>query len=220
MPDFRSAALSRFLRCAGWHRPPDGGDSATDVLRSAGRPSGWRVEPRTNTGENANSMRPFAVLLASVSLLSARLVYAQETKIEVDRFHLETIQGAEAHATVNNDGPDGQPAVTAVVSKTGLEFWSVELRAADINFDPGKTYEVKFQAKTTPSQFIYVVPEKMDGNQGSVAEGTTLQIPDQWTECSVVFHTTDTASPGRLTLSSLSANPASYWFSNVRVTEK
>jgi hypothetical protein len=79
---------------------------------------------------------------------------------------------------------------------------------------------VKFQAKCTPSQFIYVVPEKVDGNQGSVAEGTTLQISDQWTNCSVVFHTTESANPGRLTLSSLSANPASYSFSNIRLTEK
>jgi hypothetical protein len=165
-------------------------------------------------------MRPTALLLVTVSLLSARMVDAQETKIEVDRFHLEAIEGAEAHATVNKEGPDGQPAVTAVVSKTGAEFWSVELRAPDINFEPGKTYEVKFQAKTVPSQFIYFVPEKMDGNQASVAEGTTLQIADQWTDCSVVFHTTETANPGRLTISSLSANPGSYWFSNVRVTEK
>ena len=165
-------------------------------------------------------MRSIAVWLAALSLLSARFVQAQETKIDVDRFHLEAIEGAEAHAAVNNDGPDSQPAVTAVVSKTGAEFWSVELRATDINFEPGKTYEIKFQAKTVPSQFIYVVPEKMDGNQASVAEGTTLQISDQWTDCSVVFHTTDTANPGRLTLSSLSANPASYSFSNFRVNEK
>jgi len=165
-------------------------------------------------------MRPFAVLLVTLSLHCARLVHAQETKIDVERFHLEAIQGAEAHEVVTNDGPDGQPAVTAVVSKTGLEFWSVELRAPDITFEPGKTYEVKFQAKVVPSQFIYVVPEKVDGNQGSVAEGTTLQISDQWTDCSVVFHTTDPANPGRLTLSSLSANPASYSFSNIRVSEK
>jgi hypothetical protein len=165
-------------------------------------------------------MRAFAELLVVLSLLFAQFVNAQETKIDADRFHLEAIQGAEAHATVNNEGPDGQPAVTAVVSKTGLEFWSVELRAPDLNFEPGKTYEVKFQAKSVPSQFIYVVPEKMDGNQASVAEGVTLQISDQWTDCNVVFHTTDTANPGRLTLSSLSANPASYSFSNVRVNEK
>jgi hypothetical protein len=165
-------------------------------------------------------MRPFALLLATLSLLSARFVHAQETKIDVDRFHLESIQGAEAHAAVNNEGPDGQQAVTAVVSKTGLEFWSVELRAPDINFEPGKTYEVKFQAKSVPSQFVYFVPEKMDGNQASVAEGSTLQISDQWTECSVVFQTTDLANPGRLTLSSLSANPASFWFSNFRVNKK
>ena len=165
-------------------------------------------------------MRPFAGLLVTLCLLSARLIHAQEAKIEVDRFRLEAIQGAEAHAAVNTEGPDGQPAVTAVVSKTGLEFWSVELRAPNVNFEPGKTYEVKFQAKSVPSQFIYFVPEKMDGNQASVAEGTTLQISDQWTDCSVIFHTTDSASPGRLTLSSLSANPASYSFSNIRVTEK
>lgn len=163
-------------------------------------------------------MRSFALLL--VGLLSAQFGQAQETKIDANRIHLEVIQGAEAHLTVNNDGPDSQPAVMAVVSKTGLEFWSVELWALDVNFDPGKTYEVNFQAKSVPSQFIYVVPEKTDGNQASVGEGTTLKIPDQWTDCSVVFHTTDTANPGRLTLSSLAANPASYWFSNIRVSAK
>jgi hypothetical protein len=165
-------------------------------------------------------MRPFAVFHVTLFLLSAGFVHAQESRIGVDRFHLEAIQGAEAHAAVSNDGPDSQPAVTAVVSKIGAEFWSVELRAPDINFEAGKTYEVKFQAKTVPSQFIYVLPEKVDGNQGSIAEGTTLQISDQWTDCSVVFHTTESASPGRLTLSSLSANPASYSFSNFRMTEK
>jgi hypothetical protein len=101
-----------------------------------------------------------------------------------------------------------------------LEFWSVELRAADINFEPGKTYELKFQAKTVPSQFVYVVPEKTDGNQESVAQGTTLQISDQWTECSLIFRTTEPADPGRITLSSLSANPAAYSFSNLRLSEK
>ena len=119
-------------------------------------------------------MRPFVVFQVTLFLLSAGFVHAQESKIDVNRFHLEAIQGAEAHAAVSNDGPDGQPAVTAVVSKIGAEFWSVELRAPDINFEPGKTYEVKFQAKIVPSQFIYVVPERMDGNQGSVAEGTIL----------------------------------------------
>jgi Carbohydrate binding domain len=165
-------------------------------------------------------MRSSALLLVIFLISSAGFVHSQETKIEVDRFHLEAIQGAEARVVVNNEGPDGLPAVTAIVSKIGAEFWSVELRARDINFDPGKTYEVKFQAKSAPSQFIYFVPEKVDGNQASVAEGTSLQISDQWTECSVVFHTTDTGNPGRLTLSSLSANPGSYSFSNFRLTEK
>jgi hypothetical protein len=165
-------------------------------------------------------MRPFALFLLALPLIIARSACGQETKIDMDQFHLETIEGAEAHASVNADSPDGRKVVMVSVSKIGLEFWSVELRAPGVNFEPGKTYEVKFQAKSFPAQFIYVVPEKADGNQGSVAEGTTLQIPDSWTDCTIVFHTADTANPGRLTLSSLSANPASYWFTDFSLNEK
>lgn len=220
MPGFRFAARFRFPKCTRSRRWLAGSDSGTDVFLFLGRPSGLRVEALLNNSENAFSMKPIAVLVATFSLLSARSIHAQAAKIEVDRFHLEVIEGAEAHAAVNDQGPDGQPAVTAVVSKIGAEFWSVELRAADVNFDSGKTYEIQFQAKVVPSQFVYVVPEMTDRNQASVAEGTTLEIPDRWTDCSVVFHITDTANPGRLTLSSLSANPASYSFSNFRVSEK
>ena len=77
-------------------------------------------------------MRPFAVLLATFSLLSARSVGAQEMPIDVNRFHLEAIQGAEAHAAVNNDGPDGQPAVTAVVSKIACRSGILRGRCAAI----------------------------------------------------------------------------------------
>ncbi len=160
------------------------------------------------------------LFLLALPLMLVQSGRAQENKIDVDQFRLEATDGAEAHAGVNNESPGGQKAVTVVVSKIGMEFWSVELRATGINFEPGKTYEVKFQAKSTPAQFIYVVPEKIEDNQGSVAEGTMLQIPDNWRECTVVFHTTDTANPGRLTLSSLSANPASYCFTNFSVSEK
>jgi hypothetical protein len=165
-------------------------------------------------------MRPIALFLLAFPLILAQSVQGQENKIDVDQFHLEAIEGAEAHASVNTDSPDGQKVMVVVVSKIGLELWSVEMRAPGINFEPGKTYELKFQAKSTPAQFIYVVPEKADGNQGSVAEGTTLKIPDSWAEFDVLFQTTDTANPGRLTLSSLSANPASYSFTNFSLSEK
>jgi hypothetical protein len=63
-----------------------------------------------------------------------------------------------------------------------------------------------------------VVPEKVNGNQASVAEGTTLRILEDWTECTVVFHVTDTADPGRLTLSNLATNPATFGFGNFRMS--
>jgi Na+-transporting methylmalonyl-CoA/oxaloacetate decarboxylase gamma subunit len=165
-------------------------------------------------------MKRFVITFLTLFLGFMRFVSAQERRIDVNRFQLEVIDGAEAAATVNNDGPNNEPAVTAVVTKIGSEFWSVELRAAEIDFEPAKTYEIKFQARCVPSHYVYVVPEKVDGNQASVAEGTTLHLSDQWSEFSVTFNTTDSANPGRLTISGLSANPASYSFSNVRVLEK
>jgi hypothetical protein len=165
-------------------------------------------------------MKPFAATFLALSLGSMRFLNAQESSVDPNRFQLEVIDGAEASMSVSKDGPDSQLAVTAVVKKTGLEFWSVELRAPDVNFEPGKTYEINFQAKSVPSRYIYVVPEKANGNQASVAEGTVVHLSDQWTDFTVVFNTTEPANPGRLTISSLSTNPASFSFSNVRVTEK
>jgi hypothetical protein len=159
-------------------------------------------------------------LAALCVLITVPAVHGGEARIEPNQFHLEAIQGSDAQSAVTNEGPDNQPAVMVSVSKLGTEFWSVELRAPGIAMESGKTYELKFQAKSTPPRYVYVVPEKTDGIQPSLAEGTTLQIPEDWTECTVLFHATDSATSGRLTLSNLSAVPASYWFSNFRLTEK
>jgi hypothetical protein len=163
-------------------------------------------------------MRALIPLVCFVFPVSS--VLAQEASIDVSQFHLETTLGAQAKATIGADAPNGQKSVEVVVSKPGSEFWSVELRAAGQKFEPGKTYEINFHAKSSPAQFIYLVPERANGNQASVADGTTLRIPDQWTVCTVVFHVTDLADPGRLTITNLAANPATYEFSDFRVTAK
>jgi Carbohydrate binding domain len=159
-------------------------------------------------------------LVALCVLLVVPVAYGGEIKIDPGQFQLEAIQGAEAHSVVSPDGPDNQPALMAVVSKPGTEFWSIELRASGITMESGKTYELKFRAKSTPVRYIYVVPERSDGNQSALAEGTTLQIPEDWVERTVLFRATDSTTSGRLTLSSLSVVPASFWFSGFRLNEK
>lgn len=163
-------------------------------------------------------MRAFLVTLGIVWTVAS--VNSGEIKIEPNQFQLEAIQGAKAQAAVTNGGPDNQPAVSVAVSKLGTEFWSVELRAPGIALESEKTYELKFQAKSSPRRYIYVVPERMDGDQSSLAEGTTLQVPEEWTECTVLFHATGSTASGRLTLSSLSAAPANYWFCDFRLNER
>jgi len=157
--------------------------------------------------------------LLALFLLFSRLLLAEEVAIGVSQFRLEVAQGADARYAVTDEGANGQKAVKVEVTKLGPEFWSVELRADGVNFKPGKTYKLKFQAKAMVKEYIYVAPEKADGNQASVAEGTTLQIPSDWTEYTVIFKTTDLANPGRVTISNLSSNLDTFWFSNFRIVE-
>jgi hypothetical protein len=160
----------------------------------------------------------FTLFFCALLFVGGRVLAADEVAVDVGQFQLEATQGADARYEI--EGADGQKSVKVEVTKLGPEFWSVELRAAGVNFEPGKTYEVKFRAKTATKEYIYVVPEKVDGNQSSVAEGTTLQIPTEWTDCTVLFKTTDRANPGRLTISNLSSNPDTFWFSDFRITER
>ncbi len=48
-------------------------------------------------------MRLLALFLLPLPLISAQFARGQENKIDVDQFHLETIEGAEAHASVDAD---------------------------------------------------------------------------------------------------------------------
>jgi hypothetical protein len=161
----------------------------------------------------------FTPIICGLALfcVSALALGAEEVAVDVGQFQLEATQGADARYAVTDDGMAGQKSLKVEVTKLGPEFWSVELRAPGVNFEPGKTYQVKFQAKAATTDYIYVVPEKADGNQVSVAEGTTLHIPVEWTECTLLFKTTDRANPGRLTISNLSSNPDTFWFSNFRI---
>jgi hypothetical protein len=162
-------------------------------------------------------MRTRLLSLAILSL-TVHSAFAEGVAIELERFQLEATQGADARLALTDDGKDGQKAVKVEVAKLGPEFWDVELRAAGINFEPDQTYELKFQAKAAVEDYIYLVPEKVDGNQASISEGTTLQIPVEWTECTVVFKTTDQANPGRLNISNLSSNKDTFWFSDFQLT--
>lgn len=165
-------------------------------------------------------MRSMALFAAWLCFWLGCATFGQEVPLDPGQFQLEVCKGAEARMEFTNDGTTGARAIVVTVSKPGPEFWSVELRAPGVNFENGKHYELTFRAKSSPKEFVYLVPEKTGGNQGSVAGGTTLQIPEEWTDCTVVFDTEETANPGRLTISSLSVDQSTFWFSDFKLTEK
>lgn len=158
------------------------------------------------------------LVLALVLSLSARM-YA-DTAIDLSRFQIQVEKGAQARAEIVDDPEEGQKALVVSVSKPGPEFWSVELRAPGFQFQAAKHYELKFRAKSAPGEYVYFVAEKNSGNQESIALGTTLKIPEQWTECTVVLDINQNGDPGRLTISDLSVDPSSFRFRDFQLIEK
>jgi len=162
-----------------------------------------------------NIRTPLLVIVFSVS---ARM-YA-DTAIDLSRFQVKLEKGAQAQAEVVDDPDDGEKALIVTVAKPGPEFWSVELRAPGFQFQAAKHYELKFRAKSAPGEYVYFVAEKNSGNQESIALGTTLKIPEQWTDCTVVLDVNQNGDPGRLTISDLAVEPSSFRFCDFELIEK
>jgi Carbohydrate binding domain len=157
-------------------------------------------------------------LLALFLLLSDRMY--GDTAIDLGRFQIQVEKGAQATAEIVDDTEEGQKALVVTVSKPGPEFWSVELRAPGFKFQAAKHYELKFRAKSAPGEYVYFVTEKDSGDQESIALGTTLKIPERWTECTVDFDVNQDGDPGRLTISDLSVDPSSFRFRDFQLIEK
>jgi hypothetical protein len=96
----------------------------------------------------------------------------------------------------------------------------VELRAPGFSFEEGKRYSLVFRAKSSQSEYVYFTLEKTDGNQASIARGTMLQISEQPTDCTVEFEVQQKASAARITISSLSVDQATFYFSDFKLIEK
>jgi hypothetical protein len=144
-----------------------------------------------------------------------------EIPIDPTRFQLQIEKGAEARsAIVDDENQPGSKEVMVTVSKPGLEFWSVELRASGFSFEEGKRYDLLFRAKSSQSEYVYFALEKSDGNQASIARGSTLQISEQPTDCTVEFEVQQKAPAARITISSLSVDQATFYFSDFKLIEK
>ena len=155
------------------------------------------------------------------SCLATRFAAGAELAIDPSRFQVQIDKGAEARsAVVDDEAQPGHKVVMVTVSKPGPEFWSVELRAPGFSFEEGKRYDLSFRAKSSQSEYVYFVLEKNDGNQASVARGTFLQIPEQWIDCTVEFDVHQKAPSGRVAISSLSVDQATFYFSDFKLTEK
>ena len=157
-------------------------------------------------------------LLAIVFSVSARM-YA-DTAIDLSRFQIKIEKGAQAQAEVVNDPDDSEKALIVTVAKPGPEFWSVELQAPGFQFQAAKHYELKFRAKSSLAEYVYFVAEKDSGNQESIARGTTLRIPEQWIDCTIVLDVLQNGDPGRFTISDLSVDPSSFRFRDFVLIEK
>jgi len=144
-----------------------------------------------------------------------------EIPIDPSRFQLQVEKGAEARsAIVDDETQPGSKELMVTVSKPGPEFWSVELRAPGFSFEQGKKYDLLFKGRSSQSEYVYFTLERTDGNQASITKGTFLQLPEQPVDCTVEFEVQETTTAGRVTISSLSVDQATFYFSGFKLIEK
>jgi hypothetical protein len=156
-----------------------------------------------------------------VFLIVVSCAAGAEIAIDPSRFQLQVDKGAEARsAIVDDETQPGSKEIMVTVSKPGPEFWSVELRAPGFSFEQGKKYDLLFRARSSQSEYVYFTLEKTDENQASIARGTFLQIPEQPVDCTVEFEVQEKAPAARVTISSLSVDQATFYFSDFKLIEK
>ena len=144
-----------------------------------------------------------------------------EIPIDPSRFQLQVDKGAEARsAIVDDETQPGSKELMVTVSKPGPEFWSVELRAPGFSFEQGKKYDLLFRARSSQSEYVYFTLERTDGNQASITKGIFLQLPEQPVDCTVEFEVQETTPSARVTISSLSVDQATFYFSGFKLIEK
>ena len=144
-----------------------------------------------------------------------------EIPIDPSRFQLQVEKGAEARsAIVDDETQPGRKELMVTVSKPGPEFWSVELRAPGFSFEQGKKYDLLFKGRSSQSEYVYFTLERTDGNQASITKGTFLQLAEQPVDCTVEFEVQETTPAARVTISSLSVDQATFYFSGFKLIEK
>lgn len=155
-----------------------------------------------------------------IALLSAASGFTQEIVPDPAQLQLDVQRGAQARLEHVTEEATGAKVTAVTVSKPGPLFWSVELRVPSLKFQAGKHYTVTFRAKSSLREYVYVVAEKATGNQASLAYGTNVELGDQWKTYTVELAPSENADPARLTFSDLSVDQSTFWFSDLKLTEK
>jgi Carbohydrate binding domain len=155
-----------------------------------------------------------------VALVPAVAGFAQEIVPDPAQLQLDVQRGAQARLENLIEEATGAKVTAVTVSKPGPLFWSVELRVPALQLHAGKHYTCTFRAKSSSREYVYVVAEKATGNQASLAYGTNVELGDQWKTYTVEFTPSENADPARLTFSDLSVDQSTFWFAELKLTEK
>jgi hypothetical protein len=155
-----------------------------------------------------------------IALVQAAAGSAQEIVPDPAQFQLDVQRGAQARLEQVTEEATGAKGTAVTVSKPGPLFWSVELRVPALQLHAGKRYACTFRAKSSSREYVYVVAEKATGSQASLAYGTNVELGDEWKTYTVEFTSAENADPARLTFSDLSVDQSTFWFADLKLTEK
>ncbi|HEX2949294.1 MAG TPA: carbohydrate binding domain-containing protein, partial [Armatimonadota bacterium] len=128
-------------------------------------------------------------------------------------WRLELNSGAEATATVANDGPQGEKAVTFHVTKSGGAVWHVQFQQGQLHFESGKPYTLTFWAKADgPSQLN--VDARENHAPWMQCSSLNFAVSTAWKQYSYSFVSSITDDNARVGVSGLAARLGNYSFAN------
>lgn len=128
---------------------------------------------------------------------------------------LASISGeAEGEVKITEDGPnEGDLALQVSVTSAGENYGDVGVQLTDFAVEAGKTYILKFTAKSEPSAYLVFIAIGDEG-QGTIGQQKTIKIQEEWNEYSYEFDAKASASKVRIKIGKMNRSDSTFWFAN------
>lgn len=166
------------------------------------------------------------VLGASLALF-ASMLHTQAEEIlkngdfsqQLDGWWLEQHSPALGQASFEDQGPEGQPAITIELVEPGDEPWQMALVQKGFGVQKGKTYKVTFWAKAEPVVYgFFVALAQASKDYRSLASQAEIVLTPGWQQFEFDLVPEEDEADARLIFGNLAKTVGKVWIADASLT--